>query len=926
MKPNVRPCTVEKIVIMLSLFAFASTLLAIKIPSTVIKEAPLSTMNTINSCPTTTPFVQKTVLSNGMTILVRPVHTLPKVSIQLWYGVGSRDESDKERGIAHLIEHMIFKGTQKISESDINVVTHALSGSCNAFTSYDYTGYLFNFPTQNWKEALPIMADCMVNCSFDNEMLSSEMKAVIQELKMGRDNYVRTIVQSIISTIFDDHPYHHPVIGYKQDLWNVTNEDLRNFYKKHYLPNNATLVVVGDVKIDEVVALAESCFGTIAQNADYKRPVAYFTQDIAAKSVSIYRDVKQPVAIFTFVTPGTRDKQDYALQSIAWILGKGKSSRLYRRLVEELGIATSVDASYDDLFDHGLLFIICEPKQQEDLPIIKKEIELALLAISQGRATDLEVTKAIKQTQMNLFDLLEDIENQANEIGKYYLATNDENFAFTFVNQPKEELKAAIQHLSAAYLRPTVMHEGLILPLPASEIPVWQELQSTADQEDARILAARIRTTPIEPARYACTIKPNPATPFAFPKATTWQLENGLKVFTYRNTNTPKIEIVLDLKVDENYDSQEKPGLCRFMSRMLNEGTKNYSSQELAQALESRGISLGMQLGGLSMSLLREDLPFALEIINQIVTQATFDEKQIEKVREQLLTQIKNFWDDPRSCSSQLIKEAIYQKHPYAKNSLGTAESINAITKKDLIDYYQKFVSPFEARLAIVGDIDPEQTRALIEQNFGSWHGPHIADIIYPALEQTKEQRINHYLNRDQVSLGLARLSVERTHKDFDKLLLFDQILSGGALGSMHSRLFQLREQSGLFYTISGSLIAGAYEQPGMFLVRTIVSMDRLAEAEKAIRETLQTCVDSITAEELDEAKRAIESTIIDNFASNYSMALAFLFLDRYKFAADFFDNRVANLEKITLPEVQQAVRKVLIADQLLVLNVGRVK
>lgn len=155
------------------------------------------------SMTTQTPsIVVKKVLSNGMTILVRSSHVIPKVSLQIWYNVGSKDELLGEKGIAHLIEHMIFKGTDILSESDINTVVHKLSGSCNAFTSFDYTGYLFNFPTHHWKEALPIMADCMINCSFKDEMLNSEMKAVIQELKMNRDRYQREIMVGLLSDVF----------------------------------------------------------------------------------------------------------------------------------------------------------------------------------------------------------------------------------------------------------------------------------------------------------------------------------------------------------------------------------------------------------------------------------------------------------------------------------------------------------------------------------------------------------------------------------------------------------------------------------------------------------------------------------------------------------------------------------------------------
>ena len=169
--------------------------------------------------------VHKSVLSNGMTVLTRVVRTIPKVSLQIWYNVGSKNERAGEKGIAHLIEHMIFKGTEEmLSESDINDVTHMLSGSCNAFTSYDYTGYLFNMPTQHWKDMLPIMADCMENARFDKEMLASEMKAVIQELKMYKDHYVRSMIEELVSIVFSHHPYSYPIIGFKQDLWNAKSE------------------------------------------------------------------------------------------------------------------------------------------------------------------------------------------------------------------------------------------------------------------------------------------------------------------------------------------------------------------------------------------------------------------------------------------------------------------------------------------------------------------------------------------------------------------------------------------------------------------------------------------------------------------------------------------------------------------------------
>ncbi len=871
------------------------------------------------------PLVHKYVLANGMTILVRPLHIIPKVSIQLWYQVGSKDEKDSERGIAHLIEHMIFKGTSNLAESDIDTIVHMLSGSCNAFTSYDYTGYLFNLPSQHWQESFNIMADCMQNCSFKDYMLNSEMKAVIQELKLYRDRYDRSLVDEMIGLIFPDHPYHHPVIGYKQDLWSVSSKDLKRFYKEHYVPNNATLVVVGDVDPDEVYKLAQEKFGHIKAEPTYKKQDYYFNRDIVAKSVTLYRDIKQPLLLYSFVVPGIRSRKDNVLELIATIIGKGKGSRLYKKLVNELHLVTSLTASSDELFDHGLFFIMVEPRRIEDSDKIEQYILAEIEHLKEKGVSDAELTRAIKKTEIAIHSLMEDIEHQAYEIGKYYLATGDENYVFNYLNQPKEELKKDIHSILARYFRSTVMHKGAILPLPEKEKPLWNQLQKESDTEDKRILSARGRTEPIEAPRYAASVQVKEPQQFAYPKADMFELKNGLKVFTFNNPNTPKIDIILDLKAKYYFDPDDKQGLLLFMSKMLLEGTKHHTGTELIDAIESRGMSISTSPGSISLSMLTEDLAYGLSILHEILTSTLFEEKEIEKVRAQLIAQLKNFWDDPRYFSSQLVREQIYKDHPYSKNSYGTIEAINKITRRDLIDCYKKYISPHGARIAIVGDLDEYTMKDVVEKALGSWKGSKVEDIDFPELKNTPSNKIDYYINRDQVVLRFAGPSICRKDPDYDKLLLFDQIFGGGVLGSMHSRLFKLREQSGLFYTIGGSLIAGADEQPGMMLVQTIVSLDRLAEAEKEIKKTIKCAADAIEPDEFHEAQRAIINAQVDNFSSNHNIAQVFLFLDRYKFPATFFDQRVISLNNITIDDMATTARNML-KNKLLTLRVGRVE
>ena len=394
---------------------------------------------------------------------------------------------------------------------------------------------------------------------------------------------------------------------------------------------------------------------------------------------------------------------------------------------------------------------------------------------------------------------------------------------------------------------------------------------------------------------------------------------------SHHNDMTPKINIILEFKARPHYDPQNKQGLYTFVADMMTEGTKNYSSQELADAIESRGMSLNVYPGGVAMKMLQTDLPFGLEILKEILTNATFPEEEIEKVRHQLLTDIKQYWDEPRSFIGHLTREVIYKNHPYSKQTIGTEKSIASITRQDLIDFYNNYISPSGACIAIVGDVNSYNVQQEVQKALGDWPAREVLTMVYPALSPVEEQQINYPINRDQVVLCLAQLSINRTHPDFDKYLLFDQIFGGGNLGSMSSRLFDLREQTGLFYTIRGSLVSGSDEQPGMFQIRTIVSLDRLAEAEKVIKETVDKVVDTLTEDDLEEAKAAVINTLVDNFVSNNDIASTFLYIDRFKFPADYFDTRAAQIRTVTLEDMKQAVKNILASDKMITVRAGRV-
>ncbi len=871
-------------------------------------------------------YVFKEVLANGLTVLIHPNHLIPKVAIQLWYDVGSKDEPEGKKGIAHLIEHMVFKGTTSMSETDINEICAKLSGSTNAFTSYDYTGFLFEFPTQHWPIAFPLLADCMQNCTFKQDLLNAELRAVIQELKLYRDDYGSMLVEELLAKTFKGFPYEHPIIGHKEQLWEMTSEDLKEFYHTHYIPNNAVLVVVGDIDPAEVVALAYQYFEIIPPNWTYKRKPfdlekLNFQQPVSAR---LHREVQQPVGLVSYTMPGARSKDDYSLDVLAWLTGTGVGSRLYQRLVDREQLATDVDATTYDLFEKSAFFLEFVPKDIKNIDTIINIIKEEMNNIGQG-FTELELQRAQKKAENSYLSSIEGNQKIAFMLGKYFLCTGDEQYIFHYLKQDPENVRKKVMELVTTNMKPEFASTGVLLPFTDGERDAWFARQEADDAHDQEMLEKRPRTTPLEPPLVAPQIKPQAPRAFNFPKHLTMGLDTGLRVLVYNNQELPKIELLLELKGQYVYDPVDKQGISNFMNALLLEGTKNYPEQALGIAFESYGMEINTAAGYISITMLASDLRKGLEFLEEMVTNATFDPVAIEKVRDQILAEIRAHWDNPFDFVDDLVKQQIYGSHPYSKSRVGTVDTIKNITRDDLLTWYKHFMSPQGARLCIVGNLEQYDIPQIFLETIVRWEGPPVPDIAFPLLHVGGEQKEHDYqINRDQIVLGFAGLSVTRADPDYDKLLIVDQILTGSLLGSMSSRLFQLREQTGMFYTIGGSLLIHADVQPGLVYIKTMVSRDHVDEAEKLIGATIEGIGETITEEEFAGARDAILNSLVDAFETNRSMALAFLVLDRFKLPPDYFDRRIQDFYHITLDQVKQAANRVLLANKLSVFKVGR--
>lgn len=866
--------------------------------------------------------IHHSVLKNGLTVIINPDHVVPKVSVQLWYRVGSKDEVSGQKGLAHLLEHMIFKGTKRLSESDINMITSKLSGYTNAFTSYDYTGYLFDFPKQHWAMALDMLSDCMTNCTFNEDMLQSELKAVIQELKLYKDDYSSSLIEAMVANIFSDHPYHDPIIGYKQDLWSITREGLLQFYKKYYSPNNGILVITGDVDPVEACKEIELYFGSIAMVPQEPRPIHYAADDIKPTGVVLYRDVQRSQLLYAWRIPGAQSNRDFVTSIIAHIIGESKSSILYKLLVDDLCLATHVQMYVDDMFEHGLLFLHIEPVEDEFKSEIEAEIKRVIDDVQANGITDEAILRAMKQVQTDYLVQTESLQERAYLMGKAFLATGDAHYINTYLQFDAKMVKQKVLEFLKQYIRVTVMHKGAVAPLPESEKKYWLVLQDESDRTDAVILSRKDRQTPVEPGKFVESVHAKEPVAFNVPEHEKFILDNGLSLL-YHKTSGLKIEIQLEFDVQYYHDPEHLQGLGSFVFALMQEGTKKYTKEALMDVLASKGMQLDIGLSYISLTVLKDDLEYGLSLLSDIVEHSLFDDEAIEKVRTQILSDITDYWDSPNDFVGQLVREHIYKNHPFSKNYLGSEESVERITRDDIITYYRTHITPAHVRIAIVGAYD-HNIKELVAKTFASWSGGRAQDIVYPKLSIPLSQEIVYPIVRDQVVLVLAGLSVDYHSQLYDALLLFDQIFTGGAQRSMSSHLFQLREQTGLFYSIGGSLVLNASKQPGMFYIKTMVSQDRLAEAEKSIKETIQSSTERVTDDDFLMAKNSIAHQLIDQFATQKGALESFLFIERMGLPKDYFKDRMQHISRITKDEMIHAVKQILNLEYISVFKVGR--
>ncbi|MFH1461972.1 MAG: pitrilysin family protein [bacterium] len=873
--------------------------------------------------------LKKVVLDNGLTVLVFKNTQTPKVLLQIAYDVGSYIEQDGERGMAHLIEHMIFKGTEKMSEGDIDSIARKYGADFNAFTGKDMTSYYFEVDKNNWQPFVGILADCMQNARFDEQHLASEFRAVIQELKMYSDKYWNVMLELAAKNIFpSNHPYHNPIIGFKQDLVNIKASDLKGFYKRYYRPERATLFMVGDIEPDEAIEMAIKTFGDIPdgkQHVDVDQVDSMF--DILPNTIinetKIYEDVKKEQLGFYWLIPGVKSKMEELFSVIEFILGKGEGSRLHKRLVEKEKVASSVGCMSYQLMESGMFLIFVEPMEGKAVECRKFIIEELTEIIKNGVLFD-ELQKVIRTKEYEFYQQFQSLSSFTYEWIKSFIATKDELDIFNKVKIFEQIDIIDVQKIIKNYLDPFFINQIELVPLPEDKKDFGLRLKEKSDQLDRLILEKHPRTALLEEPRFVKNLPEPNKLEFEFPKpAKDFDLDNGLNILLFKNKNWPIFSLNLRFNQAEELVECKDGILLDFMMNFLMEGTAGFSKEENVDFFEQNGAAYSFEVSGAGVSGLVKNHKEVIDRFFRILIQPTFPSSELQKQKDIFIDLFKRRNDSQTDKGVRDLKNLIYKDHPYEWTFDQAIELIESVDIKKLKELHKKYVTPKNMILAFAGDFNLQEAELEIRKIFGAWTGEqYLMDVLLKGDFKPGES-IDTFMLRDQVLLLLGRPS---TLNVYNKDLIPVKILNFIAFNSIGSRLYQLREQTGLFYTAFGGLAAGAARVNGFDYVGSILNLENIEKAEKLMLDVIDNLgKNGVHEYELDASRQSYLKGIIDLTSSNEMLVAVFARLKSLELDFDYYDKVLQTVQSISLQEINKISAKYFDSNDMSRVRVGRV-
>ncbi len=894
-----------------ALLLAATTLAAPSLAAAPAKSVPVSTLVKQVAIPHTT-----FRLANGLTVIVHEDHKAPVVAVSMWYNVGSKDEPAHKDGFAHLFEHLMFNGTENLPGDYFTYLQNIGATDYNGTTSYDRTNYFQTVPTGALERALFMESDRMGHLlGAVTQAVLDNQRGVVQNEKRQGDSRPGGLVQyELFGTLFPPgHPYHHTTIGSMADLDAASLEDVKQWFRDKYGPNNAVLVLAGDITAAQARPLVEKYFGDIGRGKVNNPAMAGVPTLARARTITMKDNVATTIIQRYWAVPGLLNRQLAALDIGGSVLGGLASSRLDKIMVRDEKIAVGVSAGLIPLQRAGIFSVSAVVKPGTDPQLVSRRLDEILADyIAKGPTQD-EVQRAVMSEVSNRIRGLEQVGGfggKAVTLAEGQTYAHNSNFYKVTLASYAAITPAAVRATMAQWLK-----------RPALTIVL------SPGTRDAGYAEAKVAAAPRAEAASAEAVKGNrPIPPLGqltaldFPDIVHDKLSNGIPISYVRRSAVPTTQLALVFDAGEAADTPTTHGLAALTTSLMDEGTTSMSSQEIAEAEERLGADVSTSNSSdrsyAVLSALSPNLAPSLDILADVVRNPAFAPAEVERVKAQTLTSIAQFQRDPTRVGQRVLPTVLFgANHPYGGPAGGDPKAIGGFTRSDLAGFQQRWLRPDNVKIFIVSSLPLSAVKPLLDARFGHWAPPQQvakgAKTFTAPPPRPAAQRILLVDRKGapQSSIVGGQIIPVDPRGDIIPLSTANEVLGGNFLSRLN---MDLREDKGWSYGVSGR--PSYFENSVSYVVSAPVQADKtgesLAELNAQISGFLTT--QGVTSEELQRTVAKNINELPGRFETSDAVLNALMTLDLFDRPDNYYETLAPEYRTLTAAKLDQAARGVI--------------
>jgi zinc protease len=813
-------------------------------------------------------------LPNGLELIVEEDHSAPVASVQAWVKTGSVHEGKwVGAGLSHLLEHMLFKGTPTRGSQDFARAVQDHGGYINAYTSFDRTVYWIDIPAKGVPDALELLSDALMNSLLPKEELIKEQEVIRREFAMGFDDADSVAGKQLFATAFNAHPLRHPVIGHLDVFNQLTHDDLAAYYRERYAPNNTFFLVVGDVDAEAIFAQVSTFF-----TAHPRRPLPdVFAPREPAQIGRRETHTEFPTELsrlaMAWHVPEVTHPDLPALDLLATVLGGGRSSRLYRRLREELSIVHGIDAWCYTPSSAGL-FGVDAMLDPEHRAAVREEVLAQIDAVAKDGVTMAELDKARRQFLSHQLSALTTMRGKASDLGTNWLYARNLQFTHDYLAAAQRVTPSDLQRVAGTYF-----HDANLTISSLNPPGVLAKQREAAPQGD-------INDTQI------------------------FTLSNGLRLLVREDHRLPLVAMVTTFQAGLYAETPADNGLSKLFARTVLKGTPTRTAEQIADTIEAVGGALGCDSGNNSVSLsarvLKTDFGLGLDLLADVLLNANFPEKAVAREKEAQLASIKADEEEMTSVARNLLRARLFAGHPFALRSLGTRESVRVLDSTRLAAFRDRVICGRNGVLAVFGAVRAEEVRAMAEQALAALPtgAPAFPNLPRPGA-LVEDLEIEEVMPKAQAVLMVGFPGADFYSPDRLALELLDE-----ACSDLGSRLFnRIREEMGLAYFVGSSNLPGL--TPGAFSFYLGTDPAKIAEVRAALSEEIAGLAkDGLTATELARAKEKMLGAQEIRNQSNDALAFSCALDELYGLGHGYYRSLRARVEAVTIEQVREVAQR----------------